>query len=297
MSIQEVVPTPILPAHRRVVRRTRGRGRGPITRLMSPSDLGGVVKPFVFLDLFAADAGFAGGMGLHPHSGIATITVLTEGELRFDDPQAGTGTIGYGGVEWMRAGGGVWHGKEMSAGSTPTVQGFQLWMALPPELENGPVDSQYVEAAAMPRVGPAVVILGEHGGVRSPVRSPWDATYLLVTLQPGERWTYAPPDTHDVAWLAVARGGLTAGEPIAAGEMAVFEAGNAPITLTAAAGSPAVFVLASGRRHAHDLVLGSYSVHTSELALARGEAKIVELGERLRASGAFERKGPVPIFR
>ena len=35
---------------REIVERTRGRKRGPITRLVSPSDLGEVIKPFVFLD-------------------------------------------------------------------------------------------------------------------------------------------------------------------------------------------------------------------------------------------------------
>jgi len=37
---------------RAIVRRTRGRTHGPITRLMSPSDFGEILKPFVFLDLF-----------------------------------------------------------------------------------------------------------------------------------------------------------------------------------------------------------------------------------------------------
>jgi hypothetical protein len=32
-------------------------------------------------------------------------------------------------------------------------------------------------------------------------------------------------------------------------------------------------------------VLGMYSVHTSKQALDRGEAKIAELGKRLRAEG------------
>ena len=40
---------------RKVVDRTRGYRHGPITRLMSPSDLGERLKPFVFLDLFEAD--------------------------------------------------------------------------------------------------------------------------------------------------------------------------------------------------------------------------------------------------
>ena len=42
-------------ANRTIVQRTRGYRHGPITRLMSPSDLGEQLKPVVFLDLFEAD--------------------------------------------------------------------------------------------------------------------------------------------------------------------------------------------------------------------------------------------------
>ena len=37
---------------RQIAHRTHGRLHGPIIRLMSPSDLGQSLKPFVFLDLF-----------------------------------------------------------------------------------------------------------------------------------------------------------------------------------------------------------------------------------------------------
>src|SRR5271163_1005972 len=42
-------------AERPVAYTTRGRVHGPMVRLMSPSDLGEVLKPFVFLDLFDGD--------------------------------------------------------------------------------------------------------------------------------------------------------------------------------------------------------------------------------------------------
>ena len=71
---------------------------------MSPSGLGKQIKPFVFLDLFEADMrGYEGSMPMHPHSGIATVTVFTQGDMTFDDPIAGHGTIGYSGLEWARA--------------------------------------------------------------------------------------------------------------------------------------------------------------------------------------------------
>lgn len=283
---------------RRIVHRTRGATHGPITRLMSPSDLGEVVKPFVFLDIFEGDMRAMGSMPIHPHSGIATVTVFTQGDVRFDDPGAGQGTIAYGGVEWMRAGGGVWHGKELSAGASPRAQGFQLWVALPPELENGPSESQYIEASQMKRTGPAHVIVGDHEGVPSPVRAPQGFNYLLATLKPGETWTYLPPQGHSVGWLAIAQGALDAGEGLSAGEMAVFDRSEAPIRLTATGASDTVFVLGSAVPHPHDLRLGYYSVHTSAQALALGERRIAELGAQLAKAGDRRTEsGATPVFR
>ncbi len=95
----------LLVENRRIVFRTQGRSHGPVTRVVSPSGTGERIKPFVFLDYFepqpAADLGF----GIHPHSGIATITLLLQGDLRYEDTTGKAGLLPAGGVEWMRAGG------------------------------------------------------------------------------------------------------------------------------------------------------------------------------------------------
>lgn len=297
--VQSPTPQPVPELGRRIVHRTRGRRHGQITRLMSPSDVGEVVKPFVFLDIFEGDMRqMQSQMALHPHSGIATITVFTQGDVRFEDSDAGEGTIAYGGVEWMRAGGGVWHGKELSAGASARMQGFQLWVALPAALENGPSESQYIEAKDMQTAGPAHIIVGAYDGVRSPVRAPDGMNYLLVTLKPGERWTYIPPVGHGVAWVAVAQGALAADGVVAAGEMAVFEDGEAPIVFTGQGREDTIFVLGSAVPHPHPLHLGYYSVHTSADALVQGEARIAELGRRLAEAGDRQTaSGSVPVFR
>lgn len=299
---QAGVPTAADPAgsalKRRIVHVTRGHGHGPIVRLMSPSDLGEVVKPFVFLDLFEADMRMLqDAMQLHPHSGIATVTVFTQGDVRYEDPEAGKGSLVYGGVEWMRASGGVWHGKEIAAGQSDRVQGFQLWVALPPELENDVADSQYIEAPLMRSVGPAHIIVGAYEGVQSPVRAPTGFNYLLVTLKPGQSWTYTPPEGHTVGWLAVAQGDVASGRILRAGDMAVFEESETAITLTAGEGE-AVFVLGSAAPHKHPLHLGNYSVHTTAEALALGEARIEELHRGLVAAGDRRtRSGTTPVYR
>jgi len=202
------------------------------------------------------------------------------------------------GVSNGSAAGGVWHGKEISPGASSSVQGFQLWVALPPELENGPSESQYIEAKDMKRAGPAHVVVGAYEGVKSPVHAPARFNYLLVTLKPGQSWTYVPPRGHSVGWLALAQGALDAGEALSAGDMAVFERSEAPIALTARGETNAVFVLGSAVPHGHDLHLGYYSVHTSAEALARGEARIAELGRKLAEAGDRRtQSGSTPVFR
>src|SRR5712675_1329572 len=152
---------------REIVYRTRGDTHGPITRLMSPSDLGELIKPFVFLDLAAFDGRYAPtpmGFGWHPHLGIATVTVMLEGAIQYAETTGQAGVLPAGGVEFMRAGNGVWHTGAPEPGR---VKAFQLWVALPPELENAANASHYVMPEEVPVEGPARVILGEYGNAKS----------------------------------------------------------------------------------------------------------------------------------
>ena len=272
----------VAPSTRTVVHRTRGTTHGPITRLMSPGDLGQELKPFIFLDLvnFHARHGQTR-FGMHPHSGIATLTFMAQGDVRYADSTGQAGVLPEGGVEWMQAGGGVWHTGE-PVGEQPG-QGFQLWVSLPAALESAPAFSRYLAPSEVPQVGPARVLLGRYGAAQSAVEVPSAMTYLAVTLAQGERWRYTPPAGHTVAWVAVASGRLLAGEPIATGELVSFSPSETAIDFIADADTR--FVLGSAVPHPHPLVMGTYSVHTSAEALARGETEIRRIRQSLRAAG------------
>ena len=96
---------------------------------MSPSDFGALLKPFVFLDIFDNQGKPFSGFGLHPHSGIATVTYIAEGSVRYEDTNGATGLLPAGGLEWMRAGGGVWHGGGSGEpGRTPFIPDAVLWL-------------------------------------------------------------------------------------------------------------------------------------------------------------------------
>src|SRR6266851_686466 len=112
---------------RQIVHRTFGLRHGAITRLMSPADLGHILKPFVFLDLFDTEGTALSVMRLHPHSGIATLTYMIEGSVRYEDTAGTTGVFSAGGVEWFKAGHGAWHGG--GPNGSDRARGFQLWIA------------------------------------------------------------------------------------------------------------------------------------------------------------------------
>jgi redox-sensitive bicupin YhaK (pirin superfamily) len=264
---------------RMIVLRTRGLRHGPITRLVSPSDIGELIKPFVFLDLFDISAASAPNFGWHPHSGIATLTVLHAGAIEYEETSGVSGILPAGGVEWMRAGRGVWH----TGAALQQAKGFQLWIALPEEFEGAPCQSHYLSPHDVSEQTPARVILGSYGGATSAISAPARINYLDVQLAAGERWVYQPPADHEVAWIAVSEGRLSAPEPMLAGELAVFEESNNAIAIEAHTASR--FVLGSAVKHPHELVLGRYSVHTTHAALQAGESEIERIGSQLVTAG------------
>ncbi|GGD00531.1 pirin family protein [Undibacterium terreum] len=269
---------------RTVALRTRGQAHGAITRLVSPGDIGELIKPFVFLDYFEADAADAPKFGFHPHSGIATLTLILSGQAFYKETTGREGVIGSGGAEWMRAGSGVWHTGGLHGNERG--KGFQLWIAMPPELELADPHSQYLEASAFQTVGPARIIIGEYEGQKSIVAAPAGMTYLDVRLKAGERWSFSPSKGHNVTWIAVHDGQVSAVERISSGELAVFEESEDEIHFEAI--SDTGFVLGSAIKHPYDLVAGYYSVHTDVEALWQGELNIAQIGSRLQSQGLIK---------
>jgi redox-sensitive bicupin YhaK (pirin superfamily) len=247
---------------------------------MSPSDFGEILKPFVFLDFFDhAGAPFTG--GLHPHSGIATLTYVVEGAVSYIDPDNVKGTLAAGGVEWMQAGRGMWHGGGPDgAGRT---RGFQLWIALPPGLELGPTVSIYEASEDVPEDGPVRVLLGTYGSASSTIAFPSPINYLAVRLKAAERWRYEPPTGHTVLWTAVASGTVFVPDELRQDDFAAFEPSSEAVEFEAR--TDAEFVVGSAVPHRYDLVLGSHSVHTTPDALRDAQAHISEMRARLVQEG------------
>jgi redox-sensitive bicupin YhaK (pirin superfamily) len=203
---------------REILFRTRGSSHGPITRLVSPSDLGQAIKPFVFLDYFDIDPKRMPPIDFHPHPGSRPRRSSCRDGCRIRKPPVPKDSL-------MR---------EASNGCTPVVvygtvaalpewpiKGYQLWIALPPEEENSDSEARYVDASRLRKNGPARVILGRYGNVASEVHAPGASTTWTLHLKKGGKWRYEPPSGHTVAWAAVHEGELAA-PAIGVGELLSF---------------------------------------------------------------------------
>ncbi len=262
--------------------RTEGTPHGFIRRMVSPGDLGERLKPFVFLDQVNGPLKPGTGFGFHPHSGIATLTYQRGADVAYEDTAGQKGTVASTGLEWMRAGGGTWHqGKlfPLDQGFT----GFQLWLALPPGVEDGPAEGIYVPPAQVPQVGNVRVLLGTYGGVTNPIPAPSPVTYLDVELAADEAWRYEPAVDETIAWTFVYRGRARVCGEVVENELVILDASNGAFDIVA--DGPARVLVGVGKKHDHPLVLGSHSVHTNPTSLARGQSNIRAIGEGLRRDG------------
>ena len=174
-------------------------------------------------------------------------------------------------------------GTAAALGEPGRTRGFQLWIALPPELELGPSESVYLAPETVPQNGPARVLIGSYGTATSSIKAPSPMNYLAVRLKAGERWSYQPPAGHTVLWTAVGKGSILVPDELQQGELVAFTSSSAAIEFEAQ--SDAEFVLGSAVPHNYDLVLGSHSVHTNVEALREAETRISEIHTRLIGQG------------
>ena len=117
----------------------------------------------------------------HPHIGLSTLTFLFEGSIMHRDALGNEVEIKPGAVNWMTAGKGVVHSErtpEYLRNSPQFLHGFQIWVALPKELEQSEPSFFHIEADEIPswseNDAEYKLIAGEGFGRKSavPVHSP-----------------------------------------------------------------------------------------------------------------------------
>ena len=156
---------------------------GDHAALTSPFILAGYNPPMWF-DATATPKG----VGMHPHRGFETVTVVFQGGVTHGDTLGNRGSIGPGDVQWMTAARGVQHEEfhsDIINANGGMLEMVQLWVNLPAARKMDAPRYQSITAGQIPHVdlpegGHLRVIAGDYNGVTGPVEtasplSLWDA--------------------------------------------------------------------------------------------------------------------------
>ncbi len=116
-----------------------------------------MVGPFIFIDHMGPTTikkGHYMDVDQHPHIGLSTLTYMLEGELMHQDSIGTSQRISPGSVNWMVAGKGVAHiertPQDLRDGTEFTAHGYQIWVALPKELEDIDPEFHHIDARDLP---------------------------------------------------------------------------------------------------------------------------------------------------
>src|SRR5580693_6721026 len=162
---------------RRVALLANGRRHGPITRLITPWDVGEVTSPFVLLNYAEAVQRSRPLFGIHAPSGIRTLTVVLNGKLSYEDETGKRGELAAAGFAWMKSGSVIWHEGEDAASEPLRV--FHLWVGQPVAQAERAAASEYIAPGEVAEDGPVRALLGEFGRARSRIRqAPADLNFL-----------------------------------------------------------------------------------------------------------------------
>jgi redox-sensitive bicupin YhaK (pirin superfamily) len=111
-------------------------------------------------------------VGPHPHIGLQTVTWLIDGQVLHRDSLGSEQVIKPGQLNLMTSGGAVSHAEEATGEYRGTLEGIQLWVALPEATRHGPAAFEHHAELPQDEVGGGVatVLVGEYGSLTSPAR-------------------------------------------------------------------------------------------------------------------------------
>lgn len=230
----------------------------PVRSLFSYDGDAKRLSPFLLLD-YAAPAQFEPssrprGVGVHPHRGFETVTIVYQGEVDHHDSTGSGGHIGPGDVQWMTAASGILHKELHSQQFTRkggTLEMAQLWVNLPardkmsaPRYQNI-LDGDIPSVALPDGAGKVRVIAGEYDGHRGPALTFTPMNVWDVRLAQGHTTKFKLSEGHTLA-LIVLRGKVRVNgtQDASDAQMVLFDRAGTEVAIDAS--SDATILLLSG---------------------------------------------------
>lgn len=228
----------------------------PVHTLFSYHEHSAEISPFLLLD-YASPTQFLPsdqprGVGIHPHRGFETITIVYQGEVEHKDSAGHSGKIGPGDVQWMTAAGGILHEEMHSREFTQTggmLEMVQLWLNLPakdkmsaPHYQGIP-DKNILSAELPDGAGVLRLIAGDYNGMKGAANTFTAVNLWDLRLKGGKNVTLSVPVGHN-AFLLVLSGRITVNgvEEVQPTELVQFSKDGAAISFAAAEDSSVLFM-------------------------------------------------------
>ncbi len=235
-----------------------GGPRAMTVRRTLPSRQRSFVGAWCFVDHYGPDdVRSSGGMDVppHPHTGLATVSWLFEGEVEHRDSAGVHTLIRPGELNLMTSGAGIAH-SEVSTARTSALHGVQLWVVLPADRAQDERDFAHFAPEWVTR--PSLrfrVFLGEIEGHSSPVSTPTPLVGAEVIVEPGAEWHPAVDRGHEHAVL-VDTGEVTVNEvPLGRGELGCVDVGLSELRIANQGSDPARLLLLGGEPFDEDVIM------------------------------------------
>ncbi|HCS64561.1 MAG TPA: hypothetical protein DIW64_11070 [Cellvibrio sp.] len=248
----------------------------PVKRLL-PSRLQQRVGPFIFVD-HMGPAHFevgttAGDVRQHPHIGLATVTYLFSGAMMHKDSLGFHQRIEPGAINLMTAGKGIVHSERLPDDvreQNTSVEGIQIWLALPTEVEDCEPSFAHYPAELIPSINlPTMsvqVLIGKAFDIESPVKTASVTTYLDIAM--GADTQYSPDFPQQELAIYVVWGNVTVnGELVPEFHMAVLDK-NAVIATVSGAN---IMLLGGEPLAGERFILWNFVASSREKVRAAGE--------------------------
>jgi quercetin 2,3-dioxygenase len=194
------------------------------------------VGAWCFLDQFGPDhLDSAPGMRVppHPHTGLQTVSWLFAGEILHRDSLGSLQLIRPGQLNLMTSGHGIAHSEESPPDRPPVLHGLQLWVALPEGARHGaPAFEHHASLPVVTLDGLSLtVVLGEHGGARSPARAYTPIVGLEITVRTSRSEPLTLQPDFEYAVVSAAGTAEVDGVPLDAGTLLYLGRGRSSLTV------------------------------------------------------------------
>lgn len=174
------------------------------------------MSPFFLLD-YNAKLNFSArhqprGVGVHPHRGFETVTIVYHGVIAHEDSAGNSGVIYPGDVQWMTAASGILHKEYHEQAFSNTGGDFQivqLWVNLPAQYKMSKPKYQAlkhneINKFVVPGDGGSVeVIAGTYQGIKGAASTFTPVEVYNIKLNAGAKITFDLPASYNTGMLMV----------------------------------------------------------------------------------------------